>query len=184
MQFDSPARSMLTRAIREHLARLIDAQRVGDPRPEQLEHASGAGADVEQVTRRERADDIGEHRLDFGLIDVERADAMPVRGIVAEIRGGQFGALAFDRREALQIERDRLVLLAACVHQIAAQQADGPARAQPVKDPAPLAGTVEKPGVAEELQMARNARLALSKNLRQFGNGQLAAGAQHEKAQP
>ena len=43
----------------EHLARLIDAQRVGDTRPEQLEHAPGAGADIEQIARRERAD---EHR--------------------------------------------------------------------------------------------------------------------------
>ena len=124
MQFDSPARSILTRAMREHLARLIDAQRVGDPRPEQLEHAAGAGADIEQIARRERADDIGEHRLDFGLVDIERADAVPVRRIVAEIRGGQFRALALDRRQPLQIERDRLVLLAARIHQIAAQRAD------------------------------------------------------------
>ena len=50
---------------REHLARLIDAQRIGDSRPEQLEHASGAGADIEQIARRERGDNIGERRLDF-----------------------------------------------------------------------------------------------------------------------
>ena len=32
--------------------------------------------------------------------------------------------------------------------------------------------------------MARDARLALPENLGQFGDGQLAAGAQHEKPQP
>ena len=109
---------------------------------------------------------------------------MPIRRIFAEIRGGQFRALALDRREPLQIERDRLVILAACIHQIAAQRADRLARAEPIEHPAPLARTVEEPGIAEELQMARDARLALTENLRQFGNGQLAAGAQHEKAQP
>jgi len=32
--------------------------------------------------------------------------------------------------------------------------------------------------------MARDARLALAENLRQFGNGPFPTGAQHEKAQP
>jgi hypothetical protein len=127
---------------------LIDTQRIGDPRPQQFEHASGASADVEQITRRERAGNIGEHCLDIGLIDVERPDSVPVRRIIAEVRRGQFRALAVDRRKPLQIERDRFVLRAACVRQMATQQADGPARAEPVEHPAPLAGTVEKPSLA------------------------------------
>ena len=67
---------------------------------------------------------------------------------------------------------------------MSAQQADGLARAEPVEHPTPLARAVEQPGIAEELQMARDARLALTEDLRQFGDGQLPAGAQHEKAQP
>ena len=38
---------------------------------------------------------------------------MPLRGILAEIGGGLLGALALDRGEPLQVERDRLVGLAA-----------------------------------------------------------------------
>ncbi len=38
-------------------------------------------------------DDLGQRRLDLALVDIERADAVPLRGIVAEIGGGQLGAL-------------------------------------------------------------------------------------------
>ena len=67
-------------------------------------------------------DDLGERRLDFALVDIERADAVPMRGIFAEIGGGEFGALALDRREPLQVERDRRVVLAAGSDQLARQQ--------------------------------------------------------------
>ena len=167
----------------EHLARLIDAQRVGDPRPEQFEHASGAGADVEQVARRERSDDIGEDLL----LRPHRHRASGCGASPRHCRGNTprpIGALAFDRCQPLQVEGNRLVLLVARIRQIAAQQTDGAARAEPVKYPASLAGAVEEPGVAEKFQMARDTRLALPKDLRQFGNGQLPTSAQHQQAQP
>ena len=58
------------------------------------------------------------------------------------------------------------------------------ARAEPIKYPTPLAEPVEQPGLAEQLQMARDARLALPEDLRQFGNGQLARGRTAPEPQP
>ena len=116
---------------------------IGYKRSEQFKHASGAGADIEQITRREPADNVDEHCLDFGLIDVERPYPVPVRRVVTEIRGGQFRAMALDRRKPLQIERDRLIVLATGIHQIATEKADSPARTEPIKHPTPLPSTVE-----------------------------------------
>ena len=90
---------------------MIDAQCIGNSWPKQLEHASGTGADIEQIAWRERGDNIGERGLDFGLIDIQGADSVPIRRIFSKIRGGQFSTLTFDRRKPLQIERDRLVML-------------------------------------------------------------------------
>ena len=64
---------------RQHLARLVDAERVLDARRQDLQHAAGAGADVEKIARIGGGDDLDEGRLDLALIDVERADAMPLR---------------------------------------------------------------------------------------------------------
>ena len=62
-------------------------------------------------------------RLDLALVDVERADAVPLRGILAEIGGGALGALALDRREPLQVERDRRIALAAGGHEMPGERA-------------------------------------------------------------
>ena len=168
----------------EHLARLVDPQRMSDARAENLDHAAGPGADIEQILRRGGRDDLGQRRLDLALVDVERADLVPLRGIVAEIGGGEFGALALDRGQPLQIKRDRLVGLAAGGDQMPGERACRAARTQAIEDPAAFAKPVEQTGLAEQLQMAGNARLALPEDLRQFADRQLAAGAQHQEAQP
>ena len=133
--------------------------------------------------RRGGGDDLGQRRLDLALVDVERADAVPLRGIFAEIGGGELGALALDRGQPLQIERDRRVGLAAGGDEMAGQRARRAARAEAIEDPAAFAKAVEKTRLAQQLQMARHARLALPEDLRQFADRQLAAGAQNQEAQ-
>src|SRR5690606_10061771 len=46
-----------------------------------------------------------------------------------------------------------------------------------------LPEAVEQAGIAQQLQMARDARLALAQDLRQLADGQLAVRAQHQQAQ-
>ena len=109
---------------------------------------------------------------------------MPLHGIFAEIGGRRLGALALDRGKPLQVERDRLVGLAASGDKMPAQRARRAARAEAVEHPAALAKPVEQPRLAEQLQMARDAGLALPEDLRQLADRELAAGAQHQEAQP
>ena len=50
--------------------------------------------------------------------------------------------------------------------------------------PAALLAPLEHPGIGEDLQMARNPRLALSEDLRQLAHGQLDLPQQCDDAQP
>ena len=68
---------------------------------EDLQHAARAGPDVEEIGGPPRGDDIAERRFDLALVDVERADLVPLGGIFAKIGGGELGALALDRAEPL-----------------------------------------------------------------------------------
>ena len=94
---------------RQHLARLVDAERVLDARRQNLEHAAGAGADIEQIARIGGGDDLDQRRLDLALVDIERADAVPLVGIVAEIGAASSARWRLIAAEPLQIERDRRV---------------------------------------------------------------------------
>src|SRR5258707_11265307 len=90
----------------EHLARLVDTERLRYPRRQDFQHAAGAGADIEQVARRGCLNNLLQSGFDLALVDVERTNAMPLRRIVAEIRRGQLHALALDHRQPLQVEHD------------------------------------------------------------------------------
>ena len=68
-----------------------------------------------------RGDDLDEGRLDLAFVDIERANAVPLDGILAEIGAGEIGALALDGGEALQVESDRRVGLVARGDELARQ---------------------------------------------------------------
>ena len=108
----------------------------------------------------------------------------PLRGVGAGIRGGGFGAGALDLLQPLDIELDDRVAVRHQPGEQPRQRAPfGPPR-QAIEDRASLAQAVEQPGLAQQLQMTRDARLALSENLRHLAHRQLGAGAEHENPQP
>ena len=70
---------------RQHVGRQIDAEPALDRGAEQFQHAAGAGAEIEQRAHRlvaERVHDRPLHRVVGG---VQFADAVPLRGMRAEI---------------------------------------------------------------------------------------------------
>ena len=136
---------------RQHLARLVDAERLFDARRQNLEHAAGTGADVEQIARVGAGDDVDERRLDLALVDIERADAMPIGGVLTKIGGGEVGALPLDRAKPLQVERDRRISFVARRHQLAGEHGRRARSAQPVKHPAAFAKAIEQARLAQQL---------------------------------
>src|ERR1700726_3137447 len=155
-----------------------------DARRQNLQHAAGAGADVEEIARIGGGDDLDQGRLDLALIDVERADAMPLVGIFAEIGAREIGALPLDRAEPLQIEGDRRVGIVAGGDQLAGKRACRARLAETIEHPAALAEAVEEAGFAQQFQMARNPGLALPEDLRQLADSELAARAQDDEPKP
>jgi hypothetical protein len=152
--------------------------------PSACQHATGAGADIEQVVGLGRSDNLIQRRLDLPLVDIKRTDVVPSRRILAKIGSRDLGALPLDRGQSLQIEADRPVSLAARHDQVPHQGACRAAGAQAIEHPTALAKAVEQSGIAQQLQMPRHARLALPEDLRQFADRQLAARAQNQEPQP
>ena len=80
----------------------VEAEAAPKRSREQLEHAAGAGAEVDEQLERSRAQRLGHGRLDLGLGDMQGADAVPVAGVGLEVglRGRLALALAGPRRDA------------------------------------------------------------------------------------
>ena len=94
----------------QHVERQIDAEPALDDRAEQFQHAAGAGAEIEQRAERPVGERVADRVLDRLVGDMQLADAVPLRGVRAEVvlRGG--GARGPHRGEPLAVARDRRVV--------------------------------------------------------------------------
>ena len=153
-------------------------------RAEQFEHAAGAGAEIEQRAERLVGERGADGAFDRRVGDVQLADAVPFGGVGAEIglRGG--GArLPAPRRAApgrarWSGRRDR-----------AGRAARGRPRrrrrcsASRKKAQVPSRKRSTRPGLGQQLEMARDARLRLAQNVGEVGDGELGLGQQRQHAQ-
>ena len=153
-------------------------------RAEQLQHAAGAGAEIEQ--RAERP--VGKRRADRLLHrlvgDMQLADAVPFGGMAREIflRGG--GARRAHRGEPLAVAGDGGVVGIEPRDQFARQRRRAAALAQPEERPGALAEALDQPGLGQQPQMPRDARLRLAQDVGEVGDRQLGLGQQRHDAQP
>src|SRR6185437_1753647 len=114
-----------------------------------------------------------QRRLDVMLIDIERTDAIPLRGIGTEIGGRRRGALALDGVEPLAIERQRRVMAGREIDEEARQAAGAGLLRQAIEHPIPLAPAVKQASIAEQLQVTRHAGLALAEDVGELADRQL-----------
>ena len=147
---------------RQHVEGEIEAEAALDARPEQFEHAPGAGAEVEQRVDRDVGQRAADCRLDRFVGDVELADAVPLRGVAAEIglRGGV--ALGAHGGEALAVARERRVTGIETRDQVARQLGGSAALAQAEERPRPFAEALDQSGLGEQPEVARNAWLRIA----------------------
>ena len=158
---------------RQHVEGQVEAEAALDLRAEQLEHAPGAGAEIEQradLAAGERAADRLLHRL---VRDMKLADAVPLGGVAAEIglRGGV--ALRAHRGQPLAIACQRRVGGIEARNQLARQLGRPAALAQAEERPGPFPEAIDQPGLGQEPQMPRNARLRLAQDGGEIGDGEL-----------
>ena len=116
---------------------------------------------------------------------MKRADLVPDAGMRAEIAGRGLGAVGANDLQPRHVGGEQR--FRAGVRPAVDQHEH---RLYPVRvrerqeDPAALLAPLQDPGIGEDLQVARDARLALAKDLRQLAHRQLHLPEQREDAQP
>ena len=167
----------------EHVRREVDADGAVDLVGENFQDAPGAGADVEQVGHLLAGDELGELALHLVVVDIEGAQFVPLHGDLAEVVLGPAGALAHQFLEALQIAQHRRVVVRQGVDQGLCQGRRRAMVGQAEIDPAALAVAVQQAGLGQQLQVARQPRLALAEDLDQVGDRQVGMGTEHQQTQ-
>ena len=121
---------------------------------------------------------------DRGVGDMQFADAVPLGGVFAEIglrRGGAGGA---HRSQPVAVAGNDRVGRIEPLDQRAGDFRAAAVLGQPEEGPGALTEALDQPGLGQELEVARNARLRLAQNVGEVGNGQFGLAEQRQHAQP
>src|SRR5262249_42905241 len=147
---------------REHVEGKIETEAALDLRAEQLEHAAGAGAEIEQGADRGIRQRREDRHLDRLIGDMELANAVPLRRALAEIVLRRGCALRAHGSEALTIAREHRVVGIKAGNEFAGELGGAVALGQAEEGPRAFAETLDQAGLGEQPQMARDARLGLA----------------------
>ena len=166
---------------RQHIEREIEAEAALDRGAEQLEHPPGAGAEIEQGADLGARQGAGDGLLDGVIGDMQLADPVPLGGVATEIGLRDRLPLRPHRCQPLAIARERRVGRVEPGNEIAGELGGPAPLAQAEEGPRPFAEPVDQPGLGQEPQMPRDARLRLAQDVgevrdRQLGLGRAAPG--------
>ena len=180
--FDAGAREVGARE-RQHLAALVDADRLFDLGRQHLEQPAGAGADVEQAAGAQRQV-MDERAFDLAVGHVQRAQLVPALGIVAEEpRGGGLAAL-LQGVEPGAIGGEAGMLGIEPAHEFAHQGRVVARGNQAEAGELGLPETLQKACFHQQFQVARHPGLALSQHVDVVAHRQVFAGGEGQNAQP
>ena len=178
----SPARASLDRASASI------ARDASTPTPwlirrgQQFQHPPGAGADVEQpagiVLRHQRK----QRGLDLGGRQVQRPHLIPIGTLAAKTFRRHAGAFGQHAGSLAAVGLQDLVVLRQPRNQVARQSARL-AVGEGEPDIRPLTHAVQQAAVAQQLQVAREARLRLAKDLGELRDAECAAAGQRQQAE-
>ena len=114
---------------------------------------------------------------------MELADAVPLRGVAAEIILRRGGAGRAHRGEPLAVAGDHRIFRIEPRDQRAGD-IDAALFAEPVEGPGALAEALDQPRLGQEPQVAGQPRLRLAQDFGEVGDGQFGLGQQRQDAQP
>ena len=166
----------------KHRRREVDAERALVAAGEKLQHAAGAGADIEHGAEGPLPGALKHRRLDLPLRHMQRADGVPAAGMLGEIALGGVAVLLLQGREALAVALQPRVARIELLHDRERHGAVGVIVGKPIIDPRAFRAARDEARLGEHLQMARDARLRLAENLGQLLHRALAALKQREQA--
>ena len=163
----------------------VEADGAARPRPEELQHAAGAGAEVEEAADRLRADGVEDRGLDLVLGGVERAQPVPVRRqALEEGAAPRPSALRPHLGEADAVAGEPVVGAVEGGQDGAQDLGRGGALAEAEEGPGAFAVPLDEAGLGQELEMTRDARLRLAEDVGQVGHRELALGQERQHPQP
>ena len=139
-------------------------------REEMPARLAGRSAEVEQVGSAAVTERVGQRGREFDRID-------------RRVAGPAARTLVENRRDALRITRQHRIRRIEPCNDFTSEARAPPFRRHSVIDPVLLAEFLEQADVAQQLQVARNARLALADDTRQLGHREFSAGEDGEQPQ-
>ncbi len=155
----------------EHGRTLIDADRLVSKWRDELEHAAGAGAEIENSMKRRMSDHLSHCRLDQFFRHMQRANAIPMRCLSGEIAGGLLGAGAPDFVEPSVVRKTRRIGMIDVSDDVAGEPCPRAVIGDQEEGPCPLAVALHQSSFNEQFQMTRNARLRLAKDCDELADG-------------
>ena len=166
----------------QHRLACIHAQALAHTRGKQLEHAAGAGADIEQPasSRRNKLGERGLHRLGR---QVERPHLVPVGALLLEAFRRNPCALGQHPRGLAAVGLQDRVVRRQAGDQLARERAIlASRRGEP--DIGALPHPLEQPRIAEQLQVAGQAGLRLAEDFGEFDDAESPSGRERQHSQP
>src|SRR5581483_4969587 len=152
-------------------------------RAEQLEDAPGPGAEVHEERKGPPPQRLVHGVLNVLLGDMERADFVPLGGMGLEIGLCRLRARLLHGGGAGTVARESQVGRIETCDDRRRERALGAAFSEAEENPRALAEAGDEAGFGQELQVPADARLALTKNLREVLDVQLGRGKQRQDAQ-
>ncbi len=152
---------------------MVDAERAIRLGREQLQHAAGAGADVEQTADGPLADRLTDRRLDRFLGDVHGAQVIPVGGVGLEVRGRRPGARAAHLVEPRPVGQQHGIVARDGIDDLPRQTRGGGDLRHEQEHPGALAVALDEAGLDEQLEVPGDARLRLPEDGDEFADGEL-----------
>jgi hypothetical protein len=137
----------------QHGMARIEADGAARPRPEELQHAAGAGAEVEEAADRLRADGVEDRGLDLVLGGVERAQPVPVRRQALEEGPRRDRAARPHLGEAGAVAGEPVVAAVEGGEDGAQDLGRGGALAEAEEGPGAFAVPLDEAGLGQELEM-------------------------------
>jgi predicted small lipoprotein YifL len=157
----------------KHFWTAVNANRVVGFRAKQLDHASGARANINQPPNRSAKH--GLHTVFHCTVgDMKRPDRIPLVGMLDEILSRRRGTISANSSKACCVGSGPVIAFISfgSIKQREEWQSKG-RRCGGEENPAPFLAANGESRINEDADMARNARLALAENLRKLTHREL-----------
>ncbi len=111
------------------------------------------------------------------------ANDVPAAGVGAEVVGGRLRPLGLDRRQPAQISLGKRIVQRYEIGEARSKSGAGALAGEPIEGERALAESIEQTRVGQQLEVSRDARLALPEDLRDLADRKLGVSAQREDSQ-